>query len=130
MAGTADIARLSRLQAADLHVVVMGDQYLGIAHPCKIYHVLGVGIPILYIGPAQSHLEEIVDRLRATGHVYSCSSGEVEGVIRSVFDAVQKRAVDIAEHRRMSLDFSQQILLPRFISELERVSKPLADGAI
>ena len=118
------------LSAADLHVVVMGDQYVGIVHPCKIYNVLGVGIPILYIGPAQSHLEEIVDRLRATGHVYSCSAGQVEGVIRSVFDAVQKRAVDIADHRRMSLDFSQQILLPRFISELERVSKPLADGAI
>src|ERR1017187_2688334 len=118
------------LSAADLHVVVMGDQYVGIVHPCKIYNVLGVGIPILYIGPAQSHLEEIVDRLRATGHVYSCSSGEVEGVIRSVFDAVQKRAVDIAEHRRISLDFPQQILLPRFITELERVSKPLADWAI
>jgi hypothetical protein len=118
------------MQAADLHVVAMGDQYVSIGHPRKIYNVLGVGIPILFSGPAQSHLEEIVDRLRATGHVYSCSSGEVEGVIRSVFDAVQKRGVDIAEHRRMSLDFSQQILLPRFICELERVSKPLPDGAI
>jgi hypothetical protein len=32
------------LSAADLHVVVMGDKYVGIVHPCKVYNVLAVGI--------------------------------------------------------------------------------------
>ncbi|MGA9131867.1 MAG: glycosyltransferase family 4 protein, partial [Candidatus Sulfotelmatobacter sp.] len=39
------------LSAADLHVVVMGDKYVGIVHPCKIYNVLAVKKPFLYIGP-------------------------------------------------------------------------------
>ncbi|PYI89084.1 MAG: glycosyltransferase WbuB, partial [Verrucomicrobia bacterium] len=39
------------LSAADLHVVVMGDRFVGIVHPCKIYNILTVGVPVLYIGP-------------------------------------------------------------------------------
>src|SRR3954451_14666343 len=43
------------LSAADLHVVVMGDPFVGIIHPCKIYNVLAIGSPVLYIGPEESH---------------------------------------------------------------------------
>ena len=38
------------LSAADLHVVVMGEPFVGIVHPCKIYNILAVGAPVLYIG--------------------------------------------------------------------------------
>ena len=37
------------LSAADLHVIIMGDPFVGIVHPCKIYNILGVGSPVLYI---------------------------------------------------------------------------------
>jgi len=47
------------LSAADLHVVVMGDPFVGIVHPCKIYNVLSVAAPVLCIGPERSHLVEI-----------------------------------------------------------------------
>ena len=48
------------LAAADLHVVSMGDDMVGIIHPCKIYGALAVGRPILFFGPAASHAGEIV----------------------------------------------------------------------
>ena len=35
------------LSAADLHVVLMGDAFVGIVHPCKIYNVLAVDAPFL-----------------------------------------------------------------------------------
>ena len=41
------------LSAADLHVVVMGDQYVGIVHPCKIYNVLAVGNHSYTSGPSR-----------------------------------------------------------------------------
>ena len=41
----------SSLSAADLHVVVMGDEFVGIVHPCKVYNIMSVGAPALYIGP-------------------------------------------------------------------------------
>ena len=39
------------LSAADLHLVVMGDPFVGLVHPCKIYNIMRVGAPLLYIGP-------------------------------------------------------------------------------
>src|SRR4029078_7626461 len=47
------------LCAADLHVVAMGDPFVGIVHPCKVYNVRSLGIPYLYIGPSPSHVTEL-----------------------------------------------------------------------
>src|SRR5215468_47600 len=38
------------LSAADLHVVVLGNEFVGIVHPCKIYNILAVGAATLYVG--------------------------------------------------------------------------------
>src|SRR6185503_10863307 len=38
------------LSAADVHVVSLGENMVGIVHPCKIYGAMTVGRPILYFG--------------------------------------------------------------------------------
>lgn len=48
------------LSAADLHVVVMGDGFVGLVHPCKIYNLLPLGTPILYIGPDPSPVTQLL----------------------------------------------------------------------
>src|SRR5207245_1675870 len=68
------------LSAADLHVVVMGDQYVGIVHPCKVYNVLVVKKPFLYIGPNESHVTDIIRQYDA----YVSSHGDVEGVVTNI----------------------------------------------
>src|ERR1044071_10243245 len=50
------------LSAADLHVVVMGDEFVGIVHPCKVYNILSIGAPVLYIGPEPSHVTDIASQ--------------------------------------------------------------------
>ena len=47
------------LSAADLHVVVMGENFVGIVHPCKVYNILSIGAPVLYVGPEPSHVTDI-----------------------------------------------------------------------
>lgn len=42
------------LSSADLHAVVMGDPFVGIIHPSKVYNIRRVGIPFIYIGPSLS----------------------------------------------------------------------------
>jgi glycosyltransferase involved in cell wall biosynthesis len=49
------------LSAADLQVIVMGDSFVGLVHPCKIYNLLSVAVPILYIGPWPSHVTELLE---------------------------------------------------------------------
>ncbi len=50
------------LSAADLHTVVLGDAFSGIIHPSKIYNIMAVGAPCLFIGPADSFLGDIVSQ--------------------------------------------------------------------
>ena len=60
------LAKLSgSLSAADAQVVVMGNAMLGLVHPCKIYNILAVGAPLVYIGPQPSHVTEIMGQLPA-----------------------------------------------------------------
>ncbi|MDP3921735.1 MAG: glycosyltransferase family 4 protein [Candidatus Omnitrophota bacterium] len=48
------------LSAADVHAVVMGDRFVGIVHPCKIYNILSLGRHVVYIGPKGSHVGDIL----------------------------------------------------------------------
>ena len=47
------------LSAADLHAVVMGDPYVGIVHPSKVYNIQQIGAPFVYIGPARGPVAEL-----------------------------------------------------------------------
>jgi len=48
------------LSAADTQVVAMGDPFVGIVHPCKVYNFLAVKRPFVYIGPARSHITDLI----------------------------------------------------------------------
>ena len=48
------------LRAADLQVVVLGNNIVGLTHPSKIYTAMNLAIPILYIGPQPSHVTEML----------------------------------------------------------------------
>jgi glycosyltransferase involved in cell wall biosynthesis len=51
------------LAAADLHVVSMGNDMVGIVHPCKIYGALAAGRPILALAPAASPIADLIKHL-------------------------------------------------------------------
>ena len=42
------------LSSADLQAVVLGSAMVGTIHPSKLYNILAVGSPVLYVGPEQS----------------------------------------------------------------------------
>jgi colanic acid biosynthesis glycosyl transferase WcaI len=51
------------LGSADIHVVILGDGQVGYTHPNKVYGAMYIGKPILYIGPKESHVSDILDKL-------------------------------------------------------------------
>ena|SRR5438309_10955699 len=65
---------------SDLHVVVLGDPFVGLVHPCKIYNILTVAAPVLYIGPRPSHLSETLGSLDGRYYSASVAHGEVSAV--------------------------------------------------
>jgi len=108
------------LSAADLHVVVMGNEFVGIVHPCKLYNILTTGSPFLYIGPKESHITEIAAQGGGRYRVYAATNGDVDSVVAYIEEeakrlpnAEQVRAPEIAAI------FSRKVLLPRLVKLLE-----------
>ncbi|MFZ4732811.1 MAG: glycosyltransferase family 4 protein [Pirellulales bacterium] len=50
------------LSAADVHVVSLADEAVGIVHPCKIYGSLAFGRPVIVLSPRESYAADILDR--------------------------------------------------------------------
>jgi hypothetical protein len=63
------------LSSADIQVVILGDGQVGYTHPNKVYGALFVGRPVLYIGPKESHVSDILNQI--PGNI-SVKHGETE----------------------------------------------------
>ena len=116
------LAELSGLlSAADLHVVVMGEQFAGVVHPCKVYNILAVGRPFLYIGPAESHIIDItLDQKDAA--TYTARHGDVETVAHQILEAASHSGELTSRIRPSAQRFSRGSLMPIMIDMLEAVS--------
>lgn len=80
------------LSAADIHAVSIGDECVGIIHPCKIYGAMALAKPVLAFGPEASHLGDIV-RESEGGWIHR--HGDAEGVVQSL-----KRFVELPQAER------------------------------
>jgi hypothetical protein len=107
----------SSLSAADLHVVVMGEKFVGIVHPCKVYNILAVGAPVLYIGPEPSHITDIASQ---HGRFLCARHGDVDGVVAAILEGIRSPS------REPSSSFSKQNFLAELITVVE-VTADLTD---
>jgi glycosyltransferase involved in cell wall biosynthesis len=78
------------LSAGDLHAVVMGDAFVGIVSPSKIYNILAVGAPVLYIGPAQSHVTELFQTADRARRLYPAEHMDVPLVVQQILRARER----------------------------------------
>jgi hypothetical protein len=108
------------LSAADLHVVVMGEPFVGTIHPCKIYNAFKVGAPIAYIGPEESH---VVDLMRAaamqTPHI-SVRHGEADKLAAAILRMMPPRPrLSPGEVTWVDHTCSRATLLPQMVTAAE-----------
>jgi colanic acid biosynthesis glycosyl transferase WcaI len=113
------------LSAADVHVVSLGPEMVGIVHPCKIYGAMTVGRPILFFGPRPSHISDILDESPIGLHV---NHGDIAGAIQAINRMRALPADELHEmgriaQRIMQQSLSQQILCARLGDHLERALK-------
>jgi len=107
------------LSAADLHVIVMGDSFVGVVHPCKVYNIMTIGTPSLYIGPSRSHITDIA----ATNekHPFLLSK---HGDTATVVDRILSTFKGPLTRHKASTDvphaFAKAQLLPRMVHAVEQ----------
>jgi colanic acid biosynthesis glycosyl transferase WcaI len=104
------------LSAGDVHVVSLGDAMVGIIHPSKVYGVLAVGRPVLYLGPAPSHVSEIIREHRIGWEV---RHGDVDGMVAVLGTIASLTPAELAEiggraRRAFEHEFARGRLCGRF----------------
>jgi hypothetical protein len=114
------------LSAADLHVVSLGDDVVGIVHPCKVYGAMCVSRPILLLGPDPSHVSDLINQHQIGWQV---RHGDVAGIVRSIRTAAAMPPTELARMGAVAgavvaSGLSRPALAGRFCDVLERGLDP------
>jgi len=104
------------LSAADVHVVTVGDEVVGIVHPCKIYGAMAVARPVLTFGPERCHLSDLVDRFDLGSHI---PHGDVDGAVAAIeslaaADPAERAAMGGRARRAITEQLGKPALCGRF----------------
>ncbi len=110
------------LSAADVHLVTVGNEVVGVVHPCKVYGAMAVARPILLIGPDPCHVSELIDEHSLGWHI---GHGDVAGAvatIRRILDTPTAELEAMGRRGRAVIDtqLSKEILCGRFCDVLQR----------
>ena len=114
------------LAAADVHLVSMGNDIVGISHPCKIYGALAAGRPILLLGPDSCHATDILGSHEIGWRV---THGDVDGALETLREIRQAPRERLEEMGRRAQElvrrhYSHDALCNRFCGEVEAVLDP------
>lgn len=117
------------LSSADLHVVVMGDAFRGILHPSKIYNILAVGSPFLFIGPDECHVTDLIARTTCADRAMQANHGKAQKVAQMISEFAQNATPE--SHRPIADpdSFAADIVYARFINVIERAAAESSSSA-
>jgi glycosyltransferase involved in cell wall biosynthesis len=110
------------LPAADVHLVSMGNDMVGIVHPCKVYGAMAVARPLLLLGPSPCHASELIEEYRIG---WTVAHGDVDGAvatIRTILDTDPSTLAEMGARAQEAVraGLSKPALCGRFCDALER----------
>jgi len=120
-AGNAPPPALTPLEAEVIGLFVQLSRALG--HPCKIYNILAVGAPVIYVGPTPSHVTEILGQIGNDYPSIHVDHGQTD-ILANKIQALRRKKTD----RRMPLEksipapYSKDAVLPALVATLESSS--------
>ena len=120
------------LSAADVHVVSLGDNLVGIVHPCKVYGAMAVARPILFLGPVPSHVGDLLAEHGIGWHV---PHGDVDGLVRVLREMLalppeRLQAMGRKAAAVVAASLNRRALMGRFCDVLQRGLPVPAPGAV
>jgi glycosyltransferase involved in cell wall biosynthesis len=103
------------LSAADVHVVSIADEAVGVVHPCKVYGALAIGRPVIALAPAASYVADILDRDRVGWLV---EHGDVDRLVALLVELLATPAAELAAMGQAAKEavrtcYSRDLLLGR-----------------
>jgi len=114
------------LSAADVHMVAMEAEVVGIVHPCKIYGAMAVGRPILLIGPSPCHASDILEEETIGWRVPTDDADAMATAIRGILDTPPATLGEMGARAKALIDqkYSKRALCGKFCDLMERTAPP------
>jgi len=109
------------LSSADIHAVILGNGCTGYTHPCKVYGAMGIGRPILYVGPEQSHVGDMLKICSGNINVEHNQAGILTKELYS-FINMQQNQRDKIGNKNMNYiieNFSKEKLISQFVFQIK-----------
>src|SRR6185436_12492976 len=109
------------LSAADVHIVSLGEDMVGIIHPCKVYGAMAVARPVLFLGPKPSHISDLLDRHNFGLHIAHGDVDAAEKAIQTFFTTERSKLEEMGQTAQQLLrsSLSQDQLCGQFCDEVE-----------
>jgi hypothetical protein len=107
------------LSAADVHAIVLGDPFVGIVHPCKIYNILRIGTPFIAIGPQPSHVTDLFADNEVADLGLSVRHGDVGAIAEFLQDAAAaSQWRNLTSEVTAASRFSKSALMPLMVASM------------
>jgi len=111
------------LGAANLHIVAMGDPFVGLVHPCKGYNLLSLGLPFVVVGPPESHLGDILKDLGPDAGCGNIRHGEGAELARLIKERASRPKADPARLKKVGENYRESVLAPRLADLVVQAGK-------
>jgi hypothetical protein len=110
------------LSAADVHVVTMGNEVVGVIHPCKIYGAMRIARPILLVGPEPCHA---TDLLAEASCGWRIAHNDIDAAVKSIEQIAATPRAELAAMGQRGSDlidrkYSMAILRTAYCDVVER----------
>ena len=104
------------MAGAHLALITLHDRSLGVMSPSKLHANLAAGLPILYVGPEGSNVDDAITRY-AAGR--SLREGDVDGVVRAVRELREDAGAPAAARRAFEEAYCDAATLPQLDGVLD-----------
>lgn len=110
------------LGSSDIQVVILGDGQVGYTHPNKVYGAMYIGKPILYIGPKNSHVSDILNDLEGNISVLHGESKLLANKIDELFSKPWNQINKIGENNMVyaTKNYHPDILKQKMLDAIVR----------
>jgi colanic acid biosynthesis glycosyl transferase WcaI len=109
------------LCAADVHITVMGEHFVGIIHPSKIYATLAVGRPTIVIGPGACAAADLIRETGSNLLVEHSDVNKLVSLLKNLYIERNSSAQPVGSQSKavIASNYSRQVLTRKFIMAIE-----------
>jgi colanic acid biosynthesis glycosyl transferase WcaI len=108
-------------------VVAMGEAFVGLVHPCKVYNLLSLGLPWVGIAPKECHLTHL---LKEVGEEAGCEvvrGADTAALAKLIMERQRSPKVSKEKLQAVGRNYQESVLAPKLARIIVESAKARGD---